>query len=243
MADSVDLTVVVPAYNEVHRLARAVAEMIEHLRHVELAFEILVSDDGSHDGTDALVGSLSEADHEIRLLKADENRGKGHAVRRGMREAAGRRVLFCDADGATPFDQFDVLALELDRGVDIAVGSRAIGAAGVERDTRLYRRVLGRIFATLVSSRVAGEIQDTQCGFKLFTAEAAEVVAERLQVDGFAFDLEIFVIARCHDLSVSEVAVNWREMPGSKVRLFRDSLMMMRDAWVILGRERAGAYR
>ena len=240
--DSVGLTVVIPAYNETHRLAPTVAEVVGHLREASIDFEILVCDDGSTDGTDGLVKRLAENDHEIWLLRSEENRGKGHAVKAGMLAARGSRVLFCDADGATPFDQFDVLARALDAGVDVAVGSRAIRGNGVIRETRWHRRVLGRLYSCVISSRLAPDIKDTQCGFKLFTAPAASTVARRLEVDGFGFDLEIFVIARRHQLSVLEVAVSWREVPGSKVRLLRDSARMVRDAWAIGWRSRAGHY-
>lgn len=242
MKEPLNLTVVIPAYNEFHRLASTIEEMVGHLRTAEIRFEILVSDDGSTDGTAELVGDLSERFTEIRLIRNEERRGKGHAVRIGLQEARGDRVLFCDADGATPFDQFDLLAVELDNGIDVAIGSRAKKGAGIVWDTRLHRRLLGRVYATLISSRLAEGIRDTQCGFKMFSAASAAVVADRLQADGFSFDLEIFVIARRHCFIVSEIAINWSDVPGSKVRLIRDSFRMVRDAWEIRSRDRAGFY-
>ncbi|MFV2040066.1 MAG: dolichyl-phosphate beta-glucosyltransferase [Acidimicrobiales bacterium] len=242
MAGTVELSVVVPAYNEVDRLEATLWETARYLRDRGALFEVLVSDDGSTDGTDGLVERLTCQYGELRLLRHDVNRGKGHAVKSGLAAATGKRVLFCDADGATPIGQLPRLERALDAGADIAVGSRALRSRSVERTSLLHRRAMGRVFSGLVTSRLAPGIRDTQCGFKLFTRAGADAVQRRLTVSGFGFDVEIFVIARRHGLTVTEVPVSWHEVPGSKVRLVGDSLAMLIDAVRVGRRDRAGAY-
>lgn len=233
---------VVPAYNEIERLEDTVVEIVEYLRGRETTFEIVVADDGSTDGTDGLVERLGASYAEVRLLRHPLNRGKGYVVKMGLEAALGDRVLFCDADGATPFGEIDALERALDAGADLAVGSRALPSTEVDRVTLMHRRVMGRIFSALVTERLAPGIRDTQCGFKLFTRDAANAISPRLTVPGYGFDLEIFVIARRHQLLVTEVAVSWHEVGGSKVRLIGDSLQMVLDAVRVGKRNRAGSY-
>lgn len=243
MTDSSAISVVIPAYNERARLADTVVAVVEYLREAREPFEVIISDDGSSDGTDELSLELGADFSEVRLLRTDTNRGKGHAVKVGMGAADARQVLFCDADGATPIGELARLRVALEEGADIAVGSRAMPGDGVERETKRHRRMMGRAFSRFVTQRLAPDIRDTQCGFKLFTGPAADVVAEHLTVDGFGFDIEIFVIARNLGLAVSEVPVSWHDTPGSKVRLVRDSMAMVRDASRVSRRAGAGFYR
>lgn len=242
MPGPIELSVVVPAYNEIERLEDTVVEIVEYLRARETTFEIVVADDGSTDGTDGLVERLGRSYAEVRLLRHPVNRGKGSAVRAGLEVATGDRVLFCDADGATPFGEIEALERALEAGADLVVGSRALRSSEVDRVTLMHRRVMGRTFARLVTAWLAPGIRDTQCGFKLFTRDAAKTISQRLTVHGYSFDLEIFVIARRHELLVTEVAVNWHEVGGSKVRLISDSLQMVLDAVRVGRRDRAGSY-
>ncbi len=242
MRHPLELSVVVPAFNEVLRLEASLGEIVTYLRGRGTSFELIVSDDGSTDGTADLVGRLGTGWPELALLSSQENKGKGHAVKLGVAAAVGERVLFCDADGATPIRELVALETGLREGAQIAVGSRALNGPGVERDTRLHRRVMGRIFSRIVTDRLAPGIRDTQCGFKLFTRDAAGAVAARLTVDGFGFDVEIFVIARRLGLEVTEVPVSWHDVDGSKVRLVRDSIKMVSDALAVRRNDRAGRY-
>ena len=242
MVSPPDLSIVIPAYNERHRLPTTLADIDHVLTGTTQSYEVIVSDDGSTDGTDLLVAELATGAPWLVLVRSDVNRGKGHAVKVGMQAARGTRVLFCDADGATPMSELQRLHRALMEGADIVVGSRAIHAPGVVRDTKLHRRVMGRIYSWVFTARLAPGIRDTQCGFKLFTAAAAREVASRLSAPGFGFDVEIFVIARRLGLTVEEVAVSWHDQPGSKVRLGRDSVQMARDVLAVARRDRAGAY-
>lgn len=241
-APTLDLSVVIPAYNEEMRLPRTLLAAREIFGKRPLRFEILVVDDGSKDGTPNVVHSMSEISPEIRLLTYPANRGKGYAVRFGMLNAMGKRVLFCDADGATPFTELDRLMGALDAGADIAIGSRALYSQQTAVATLWYRRVIGRIFNGIVNVSILPGIADTQCGFKLFSAETIRPIFTRQRMDGFSFDVEILYLARKAGFKIVEVPVNWANVPGSKVHLIKDSLRMLRDVIKVRLRDLFGGY-
>ncbi len=225
----IDLSIVIPAYNEQSRLPRTVLETIGWCTRQELNFELIISDDGSKDQTLQLGRLFEESDRRIRTL-ACPHMGKGAAVRFGMLNAKGRFVLFMDADGATPLDQISKLLNALERGNDVAIGSRIGQNPGeVEIKTSFHRRVIGRCFAFFVNLFAFGGVGDTQCGFKMFRRDAAVAIFSRQKTIGFAFDVEILFIARRLALPIIEVPVNWMAQPGSKVNLVTDSIRMLWD--------------
>jgi dolichyl-phosphate beta-glucosyltransferase len=225
----VDLSIVIPAYNEQSRLPRTVLETIRWCTRHKINFELIISDDGSRDQTLALARLFEQNDIRVRAL-ACPHMGKGSAVRFGVLNAKGRYVLFMDADGATPLAEIPKLSFALDQGHDIAIGSRVVQSPGeVEVKTSFHRRLIGRCFAFFVNLFAFGGIADTQCGFKIFRREAALAIFPRQKTVGFAFDVEILFIARRLSLSIIEVPVNWVAQPGSKVNLVTDSLKMLWD--------------
>jgi dolichyl-phosphate beta-glucosyltransferase len=227
--DGVELSIIIPAYNEQARLPRTVLETIAWCTRRKVNFELIISDDGSRDQTLALAYLFEEGDMRIRAL-ACPHMGKGAAVRFGILNARGRYVLFMDADGATPLDEIPKLIDVLDRGHDVAIGSRVVQNPGeVQVKTSVHRRLIGRCFAFFVNLFAFGGVGDTQCGFKMFRREAALAIFPRQRIAGFAFDVEVLFIARRLSLSVTEVPVNWVAQPGSKVNLIVDSLKMLCD--------------
>jgi dolichyl-phosphate beta-glucosyltransferase len=210
------LSVVVPAYNEARRLPATLAVIQAHLRGLGREHEIVVVDDGSADAT-ALVARA--AGDGVRVLRHEPNRGKGYAVRRGMLAAAGERRLMTDADLSTPIEELAKLEAEIDRGFDIAIASRAVEGARVEVHQPAYREVMGRLFNVLVQGLLLPGLADTQCGFKLFTARAAEEAFSSCRLDGFSFDVEALYVARRRGLRVAEVPVVWRNDTASRVSL------------------------
>jgi dolichyl-phosphate beta-glucosyltransferase len=164
---------------------------------------------------------------EVRLVQLAANEGKGSAVRAGMMAARGLRRAFLDADGAVPFADMRLLHEALDRGADIAVGSRVVDPSLVEALT--HRKLAGFFFRALVRWFAVRSVEDTQCGFKLFTAEAAETLFARQLVRTFAFDVEVLARAERAGMRIAEVGVHWREQAGSKVRVLHDGLIMGRD--------------
>jgi len=208
-----DLSVVIPAYNEKDRLVPTIGAFAAHLANHDLAWELIVSDDGSTDSTRDLVSLLDHAN--VWFLGADANAGKGAAVRKGAVAAAGKMILFADADCSTPAAELDRLMAELEDGADVVVGSRA-GEAQVEHRSPL-RRLLTAGLRAIVGTFLGVPVQDTQCGFKLFTAGAARTLFGAQTVDGFSFDLELLYLAGRSGMRVVEVPVRWYDAPGSKV--------------------------
>jgi dolichyl-phosphate beta-glucosyltransferase len=229
MARTPDLSIVIPAYNEEARIEPTVREMVGYCRRAGRSFEIILVDDGSRDGTSTVGRRLVGEFPELRLIRLAANHGKGYAVRTGVVNAIGGLVLFADADGATPISELERLEGALDAGADIAVGSRALRAAGVRVHAKLYRHLIGRTFHLLVEWLADGGVKDTQCGFKLFRSRAAQDLFSRMLMNGFSFDVEVLVMARQRGYRIVEVPVNWTHQPGSKVRLTLDSVRMAAD--------------
>lgn len=236
------ISIVIPAFNEAARITPTLLSTLGYLAERGVAGEVLVVDDGSTDETSAVVGGMAAADARLRLIRLPDNRGKGYAVRTGVANAAGDRVLFADADGATPIGELARLERELDAGADVAIGSRAVAASGVEVDAKLGRRIAGRIFHRVVRMCGVRGVADTQCGFKLFTAAAARDLFPRLRLTGLAFDVELLLAAQRRDMRIAEVPVNWTHQPGSKVRVVRDGIRMTRDVMRIRSYAMTGVY-
>lgn len=220
------LSIVVPAYNEAGRIRASLERMDAYLSDRPYTSDILVVDDGSTDATAEIVESLQC--QRVRLLRYDANRGKGHAVRYGMLRAKGEYVLFSDADLATPIEEVEHLFAALSAGADIAIGSRDVAGSRLERRQSPIRELGGKLFNRLVQALAVPGIQDTQCGFKLFTQEAAHTVFGICRIDNFSFDVEALYVARRLGFRIAEVPVRWRHQEGSKVRLWRDGPRMLR---------------
>ncbi len=231
------LTVVIPAFNEQDRLGPYLAEMRDYLDAAySTDYEVLVVDDGSRDGTASLVEDTAQVWSSLRLLRHRVNQGKGAAVRTGVMASSGRRVLFADADGATPIAEEWKLRAALDRGASIASGSRYLPGPGVTRERNWKRAFASGLFLRAVRAAVGVTVKDTQCGFKMFEGELGRELFSAGAETGYLFDLEVLALAARSGHEIAEVAVNWSEQPGSKVRLVRDSLKMLRDLWYLRGR-------
>ena len=240
--ERISLTVVVPAYNEESRIPRTLEEMVTYLDANHRSYEILVVDDGSRDKTRDFVEQFGKAHPGVRLLSYTENRGKGYAVRFGALAAKGERVIFADADGATPFGEVARLDAAISEGADVAIGSRALHSPDTKLKTVWYRKLPGRVFAGIVNLLVLPGISDTQCGFKMFTRPAAKLIFSRQQAERFSFDVELLFLARRADLRIAEVPISWTNIPGSKVNLLTDSIAMFRDVIRFRIRALVGGY-
>ncbi len=228
------LSIVVPAFDEEKRLGASLKRMLAYFDTMRYPFEILVVDDGSTDDTARLVETIAACRPQVRLLSYKANRGKGYAVRYGVLQARGERILFCDADLATPIEEVEKLVAKLDEGYDIAIGSRDVKGSQLIKRQSLFREAGGKFFNFLVQTIAVPGIHDTQCGFKLFTQSAAQAIFRRCQVDHFAFDVEVLYLAlRFFNMRVAEVPVRWQHMEGSKVRFFRDAFRMIKTLFRI----------
>ncbi|TDD25230.1 glycosyltransferase [Actinomadura sp. KC06] len=212
----VDLSVVVPVYDERGRLPSTLAALRAHLDAGPYRWELIVVDDGSADGGAAVVARVADGDPRVRLLRTPSNRGKGHAVRTGVAASRGRLVLFTDADLATPLDELPCLHAALVDGAAAAIASRAGGGRDVRR--HLPRRLLARTGAAVIRAVVLRGVADTQCGFKLFDGARARAAFAVARVDGWGFDVEILCLFARRGWPVTEVPVRWTDQPGSKVR-------------------------
>jgi dolichyl-phosphate beta-glucosyltransferase len=228
-----ELSVVVPAYNEAARLPATVARLERYL--AERPHEILIVDDGSTDGTVEAAQAAAQA--PLVVLRNEGNRGKGYSVRRGMLAARGARRLMTDADLSTPIEELARLEAGLDAGHDVAIGSRALPGARIEVRQPWYRENMGRLFNVFVRALALPGLRDTQCGFKLFSARAAEAVFAAARLDGFSFDVEALFIARQLGYGIAELPVVWRNDAATRVGLrggfqaFPDLLRIRLNGW------------
>ena len=212
------LSVVVPAFNEEALIEQTIADVSAELTRLGLTAELLIVDDGSSDRTASIVEEASRTDSRVRLIRAP-HAGKGAAVRRGMLDARGTWRFLADADLSMPITELkQFLDVAQDEGGDIVVGSReARGASRVGEPWS--RHVIGRVFNWSVKLLVLRGVDDTQCGFKLFSAKAAEALFPHQQLDGFGFDVEVLFLARRAGFVIREIPVRWVFGRESKVNL------------------------
>jgi dolichyl-phosphate beta-glucosyltransferase len=219
METSPRLSVIIPCYNEESRLPATLRRATEYFGAQGYAYEILVVDDGSADGTVAVAQAAAAQDRHLRVLTYDENRGKGYAVAFGARQARGEWVLFTDADLSTPLEELEKFTPFLEQGYDVVIGSRALKESRLEIRQPFWRERAGR-FMNLCIRQLSGlSFPDTQCGFKLFTQRAARDIFSRLTVQRWMFDVEVLVLAQKMEYRVKDVPVRWLNSGESRVRL------------------------
>ncbi|MCL4534030.1 MAG: glycosyltransferase family 2 protein [Bacteroidetes bacterium] len=234
------LSLVVPAYNEQGRLPATLEKMQAFLTSQQFRYEALIVDDGSTDGTAAIVEGAMPDFPGLRLLK-EPHRGKGHAVRQGMLAASGRYLMFCDADFSMPVEEVVRFPEAMGSSYQIAIASREVrGARRIGEPS--HRHLMGRVFNLIVRVLAVPGLQDTQCGFKCFTREAAREIFARQVIDGFGFDVEVLYIARKMHLGITEVPISWYYSPSSRVDPVRDTIRMMRDVLEVRSNDRRGVY-
>jgi glycosyltransferase involved in cell wall biosynthesis len=238
-----ELTIVVPAFNEERRLPKTLQSIRAYLKSRSVRAEVLVVDDGSTDAT-AKVVELSRAEFpELRLLSNGRNRGKGFSVRHGMLEARGEIAMFTDADLSAPIEEADKLLAALRDGTyDVAIGSRAVDRSLIEVRQSAFRESAGILFNQIVRGITGLPLQDTQCGFKAFRRQKARVIFEQQRTEGFGFDPEILFLAQRRGLRIAEVPVRWAHDPATKVRMFADSFRMFLDLVAIRWHALMGRY-
>ncbi|OGS24034.1 MAG: hypothetical protein A2314_02640 [Elusimicrobia bacterium RIFOXYB2_FULL_50_12] len=221
------ISIVIPAYNESGRISLTLEKIINYFRASNAAFEIIVVDDGSADGTADVARSVCDRlSFPVKIIADRPNRGKGCAVKTGMLAANGEYVLFTDADLSTPIEEFAGMKKEIDGGCDIVIGSRALKDSLIALRQPFYREWMGKIFNLFMRLIVGLNYRDTQCGFKLFNRRAATGVFGDMLTSNFAFDVEALLIAQRRGFKIKELPVKWLNSPVSRVHILRDSFAM-----------------
>ncbi|MEN6521854.1 MAG: dolichyl-phosphate beta-glucosyltransferase [Armatimonadota bacterium] len=227
--DNIYLSVVIPAYNEERNLDGTVRGIWAYLRDLGLTYEILIVNDGSLDSTKDIAKKLSNELSFVRMIDCSSNQGKGSAVRTGMLEASGERILFTDADHATPIQELPALMSALDAGFEVAIGSRAVSGAVRVVHQPFYREIGGRALNLFIRMFAVPGIRDTQCGFKLFTRDAARSIFSRSIIERFSFDVEALYLAGRLGYRIAELPIHWSHHGNSRVNPLRDGLKMFSD--------------
>lgn len=234
------LSIIIPAHNEEHRLPATIDKVCTYLQAQDYDSELIVVENGSTDNTVSILRALLPA-HPIMKVIEEKQRGKGLAVKTGMLSARGKYRFQADADLSMPIEEIVKFFPPLLIDCPVAIASRELpGSRRIGEPT--YRHLIGRVFNTLVRTLALPGLQDTQCGFKCFRADAAEAVFPLQHMTGMSFDAEVLLIARRHGFAICEVPIDWYHDPDSRVRLIKDSLRMALDLFTIRRNARRGFY-
>lgn len=221
------ISIVIPAYNEAENIEKVVKAVLE-LGNVE----VIISDDGSTDGTGDIARRLAKLENVIFI--SGENRGKGAAIKRGLKMAGGDVMGFLDADMSAHPNELLKLFKEIDNGADVAIGSRDLPGSVIPVKQPIYRRFLGYVYRTLTRHLFKIDIMDFQCGLKVFKKEVWDDI--NVDTDGFAFDTELIAKAHKRGYTIKEVPITWQNFPRSKVNPISDSIKMFLELIKIRGR-------
>ena len=212
-----DLSIIIPAFNEEKRIAYTLEKSIEFLQQRAWEYELLPVDDGSSDRTVAQIAEVAQQHPQVRCVLNARNRGKGYSIRHGLKEARGRYIGFMDADYKTDIAALDAVWPLLDAGVDGVIGDRTLGQTEIARARKRYREVGSTIFRAMLQTLMGlREYDDTQCGFKFFSADVIRDLFARQKVDGYMFDVEIWLLASTRAYKIERVPVKWTFDPDSR---------------------------
>lgn len=225
------LSIVVPIHNEERRLPLCMARLSEFFARQRYEIEILLVENGSEDQTLALAEGYAAADERVRVLQVAE-RGKGGAVRAGMLAACGQWRFICDVDLSMPIEEIGKFLPPARAEYDLLIGTRE-GAGARRIGEPRYRHWMGRVATAIIKIFAVARYEDTQCGFKMFSAAAAADLFARQRMSGIGFDVELLFLAARRGYRVAEVPITWYFDPDSRMRLLADSLNLLREIWQI----------
>lgn len=216
------LSVIIPAYNEEKTIVDTTHKVLDYLKKQNFTYEIVIGDDGSKDKTVEIARKEFVNEPSVKIVERNENHGKGFNVRDTILKSNGKIRLFMDADNATDISHFDLMKPLFDSGYDVVIGSRdgkdAKGAKKIVSQP-WYKTIMGNAGNLFIQVLAVPGIWDTQCGFKAFTAEAAENIFKYAKVDRWAFDIEVLAIARMFEYKIGIIPVQWINNPNSRVKL------------------------
>jgi dolichyl-phosphate beta-glucosyltransferase len=234
----VKVSLVIPAFNEAGRIGGTVSQVCAYLDRQPYDWELIVVIDGGAKGAADEARAAAGSRPNVRVLENDINRGKGYSVRRGFLEATGDRRVFIDADLSLPIEGLDGMMARFDAGADVVIASRTAPGSRVEGAPPAGRDVMSKVFNLAVQAVAVPGIADTQCGFKGFTASAADAIFSAAKSDRFGFDVEALYLARKHGFTIVELPVICRYHGGSSVNRVSDGLRMFADVVAIRARHR-----
>ena len=236
------LSIVIPAYNESARIEKTLERVLECVQERGWDAEVLVVDDGSTDNTVEIVQHWMQHHDRLHLIKNPGNRGKGYSVRNGLLQAAGDIVMFTDADLSSPMEEGERLFAAIAAGADVAIGSRWLDKQKQTIHQPLYRRFFGRCYNKLTRFVMGLNFKDTQCGFKAFKREAAQIIFRLQTIERWGFDPEILFIAQKLKYSIVEVPVTWGHDERSRISYLKDGMKMLEEMAIIRVNSLRGRY-
>ena len=240
-----DVSIVVPAFEEEDRLGSSLAKIASYLMESETSAEIIVVDDGSADKTAEIAESVLRNTPVIasKVIRYEQNRGKGFAVRTGLQAAAAEIALFSDADLSTPIEEMPKLIDPILTGdFDVTFGSRALDRSLIGTHQPWRREQGGKVMNLIIRTMSGLPFADTQCGFKAFRMSKFRPLLDVMTVDRFGFDVEFLYVAKYHGLRLKEIPVRWNNVEGSKVNVIRDTRRMFTELGQIRRNARKGVY-
>ncbi len=232
--NNIYVSVVIPTYNEEKRIGGTLDIIREYLKKHNFPSEIIIVDDGSTDCTlDIVKEKKKQCSANFQIISYSPNRGKGYAVKSGIKKAKGEYVLFSDADNATPFEEVSKLLAKVKNGYDIAIGSRYITGSQIKKKQSLFRRFMSRGGNLLFWLILGLKFKDTRCGFKLFKNYVAKHLFSLQKLEKWGFDTEILVLACKYKCKVCEVPVVWYDKSRSQISPIYDSLRSFKEIFQI----------
>lgn len=239
-SESPFLSIILPVHNEENRLPVTLEQVHQFIVSRDFSSEVLIIENGSSDRSLEIALDFCK-NHPAFSVYHEDSRGKGLAVRSGMLKALGQYRIFCDVDFSMPVEEIMRFLPPRQQNADVVIGSREAPGA-VRYNEPAYRHFIGRVFNAMVRIAVLPGLQDSQCGFKLFTARCADDVFRKQTLNGMSFDVEVLFIARRLGYSIVEVPVPWYFNSDSRVKLIDDSLRMALDLLIIRRNAIRGVY-
>lgn len=236
-------SLIIPAYNESARISATLEKVLDYVRRQGWPVEVVVVNDGSSDDTAAVVRAIAARHSRVRLLENPGNRGKGYSVRHGVLHATGDIVLFSDADLSSPIEEAPKLLAALQKGADVAIGSRWLETKLQTERQPILRQIAGRMYNLLLRAVLGLKYEDTQCGFKAFTREAAQAIFPFQRIERWGFDPEVLFLARKKGFRIAEIPVAWAHDDRSKINPIVDGLKMFGEMLKVRWFGVTGAYQ
>lgn len=239
---NLELSLVIPVYNEAHVVQPTLEQLIPYLEQLGLEFEVVVVDDGSRDGTGLALAGIERKQPSLRVLTLDTNEGKGSALQRGVLAAEGKYIVTLDVDLSTQLEAIPRAIQSLADGTAVVFGDRHHGSTTITHRQAPLRERCGGLFNSLAHWLVWHQVRDFTCGFKAYRSEAAMLLYENLSIARWAYDVELFAVAKQHNLKVLGLPIHWHNHSDTRVRFPKDAFRALFDLLTVVVRQRTGAY-